>query len=420
MLEKLTKEYEYFYDLHRNYRSIIAGLITSTDYQSPSFHHTIHAMAGKQTGKIIANYNDYKRDQHIDAKEYAQKFRNEYIDGFFKFTIPTYLTSSGMSALTTILNFLEMEQKITGPILVGSSSYFQNKELIKRLFTGVYEVHEHDTDTIKKFIEEKHPSILFFDSLCNSHDIAVPHLSEIIETLKKTTTKDVYIIIDNTCLASSFQPLKLLGNFPKHISMIIFESMNKYYQFGMDKTMGGVMYGYGKDLDKLFYIRQHSGTIIPDISCYLLPPPNKKILQKRLERHERNVAILITALTEYLNITPNTPIKTLIYPTLPHHKAYERTKNLSFHGSYFTFSWQSKYDKIKVYQQFINAVLSEAKKRKVHITEGTSFGFNTSRIYLTAKNTKFGKPFVRFSVGTETRSEIKKLTEVLIHAFQSL
>lgn len=419
-IEKLTKEYACYYDLYRTYQSLIAGLITASDWQSPSFHHTVYAMAGRQTGKIIANYNDYKRDHHLDAQDYVQKFRNEYLSGLLRFTIPTFLTNSGMAALTTILNFLEMEQKITGPILLGSSSYFQNKELIKRLFTGVIEVHEHDTDTIVEIIEKKHPSVLFFDSLCNSYDIAVPNLPQIIDTLKKTVTKDTYIIIDNTCLASSFQPLQLLGNFPKHIHMIVFESMNKYYQFGMDKTMGGIIYGYGKDIDKIFFTRQHSGTIISDTSCYLLPPPNNKILTKRLARHERNVSILTNALTEYIRKTPKHPVKEIIYPSVSSHPAHEWSKNLSFHGSYFTFSWHTEYDKASLYQKFVKAVLTEAKNRKVHLTEGTSFGLPTSRIYVTAKNTKFGKPFVRFAVGTETRQQIEDIKQVLVKAMQNL
>jgi cystathionine beta-lyase/cystathionine gamma-synthase len=134
----------------------------------------------------MVSYSDYKRDYHLDVRRYEVLFKKAYIDGLFKYRIPVYLTNSGMAALTTILNFLEMEQKITGPILLGASSYFQNKELIKRLFTGVIEVHEHDTEKIKEILIQKKPSVLFFDALCNSHDIAIPNLFEIVEILKKT------------------------------------------------------------------------------------------------------------------------------------------------------------------------------------------------------------------------------------------
>lgn len=415
----IEKRYMY-YDLYRSLQSIVAGLITSTDWQSPTFAHSLMSLAGRQTGKIKANYTDYKRDHHLDAKQYGEKFRNEYVNGFLKFPIHTYLVNSGMAALTTILNFLEMERKITGPILLGSSSYFQNKELIKKLFTGVIEVHEHDTEKIKEIILTKKPAVLFFDSLCNSHDVAVPNLKKILSVAKVSLQNDTYIIIDNTCLAASFQPLQLLGRFPKHIHMIVFESMNKYYQFGLDKTMGGIIYAWGKDTGNLYLTRRDSGTIISDVSCYLLPTPNKKLLQKRLARHERNARILIDSLTTYLHDNPKTPLQDVVYPLLPTHPAALWASNLSFHGSFFTFVWKPKYDTIRSYKKFTANVLTEAKKTKIQIVQGTSFGMNNSRIYLTASNTKFGKPFVRFSVGTETRVEIEKIKEVLIKALEKL
>jgi cystathionine beta-lyase/cystathionine gamma-synthase len=203
--------------------------------------------------------------------------------------------------------------------------------------------------------------------------------------------------------------------------MIVFESMNKYYQFGMDRTTGGVIYTWGKDTEKLFYTRQHSGTIMSDISSYLLPLPDRKLLEQRLNRHERNTKIFIEKLfTNYMESHPHNPLRTIVYPTLPNHPAYAWAKDLSFHGSFFTFSWKKKYDTIKMYKKFLSLVMSEAKRSHVQLVNGTSFGMNTSRIYLTAPNTKFGQPFVRFSVGTETILEIEKLKQVLILSLEKL
>lgn len=73
-----------------------------------------------------------------------------------------------------------------------------------------------------------------------------------------------------------------------------------------------------------------------------------------------------------------------------------------------------------MYKRFISAVLKEAKKQQIQLVQGTSFGMNTSRIYLTATNTKFGKPFIRFSVGTESRAEIEAIVNVLIKSVEKL
>lgn len=418
-LENVIEKKQKYADLYRSLQSMVAGLITSTDWQSPTFAHALSPLAGRQEGKIIPNYNDYKRDQHLDAKRYAHQFRREYINGLFPFTIPTYVTNSGMAAVTTIINFLQMYKNGEGPVLLGASSYFQNKELIKKLFPDVTQVHEHDTEKIIQLIKKKKPRILFFDSLCNSHDIAVPNLQAVVAALK-TIQQETYLVLDNTCLGPSFQPLKLLGKFPKQIHIIVFESLNKYHQYGIDKATGGIIYTYGKDMTELFFAIQHSGTIITDFSSYLLPPPNKTILTKRLQRYERNTAVITTALETTIYTKKQYPLTGIVYPLLPTHPSHAWTKDFSFHGSFFTFSWQKKYDNSKIYKKFIKIVLQEAKKNHVNIVQGTSFGMGTSRIYLTASNTQFGKPFVRFSPGTESRYEIEKITQVLITALEKL
>src|SRR4030042_2553672 len=42
------------HDMLRTYQGIIGALVTATDWQSPTFLHTIHSQAGRQTGKIYA------------------------------------------------------------------------------------------------------------------------------------------------------------------------------------------------------------------------------------------------------------------------------------------------------------------------------------------------------------------------------
>ena len=57
-------------------------------------------------------------------------------------------------------------------------------------------------------------------------------------------------------------------------------------------------------------------------------------------------------------------------------------------------------------------VIEEAKKRDLDLVSGTSFGFNVTRIYLTAMHAdEIIKPFVRVSVGTETCDEIERLAQ---------
>lgn len=416
----LEQQYTQLFDSYRTLQSMLSGIIAASAYQSPTFAHSTNSLAGIETGEIIPHYDDYKRDEHTDGKTYANAFKTAYLKGVLKFRTTTYLTNSGMAALTTIINYLVMEKKISGPILLGASSYFQNKELIEKTFPKVTKIHEHDTEKIKKYIITMQPQALFFDSLCNSFDIALPNLPEIISMLKKYSKQDVYLIIDNTCLASSFQPLQYLSMLSSTVHIIVFESLNKYYQFGTDRVMGGVIYTTGYYTDGLFSIRQHSGTIISDTSAHALPIPNKTILMSRLTRHQRNTTLVTVALQKAIEENPALPITAVVSPLLSTHPSSAWTKDYRFLGSFFTFTWQQKYDHVKTYTTFIKLVLREAKKRNLPIVEGTSFGMNTTRIYLTAPNTTFGKPFVRISVGTEPSATIQILITVLLDALRSI
>jgi hypothetical protein len=88
---------EHKHRLSYNLRSqigIISSLITATDWQSPSFKHSVMSEAGRQTGEISGNINDYKRDVHLDERDYESKYLREYIHTPMKFLVKTYLTNS--------------------------------------------------------------------------------------------------------------------------------------------------------------------------------------------------------------------------------------------------------------------------------------------------------------------------------------
>jgi len=410
------KEYsdikEKYFHLLRSQQGLIGALITSTDWQSPSFYHTTQSFAGRQTGQITPNYGDYKRDEHMDERPYQQAFLQEYVDGFVKLPVRVYLTNSGMAAFTTILNFLFMENKIKVPLLIGKSAYHENEELVSKILgKHVVTVNESDTETIIKTIKEKNPSVIIFDSLTNTEEVALPDLKTIITYLVKNAKKDIYVVIDNTCLSIHFQPLSLVLAKNKNVHLVVFESLLKYHQFGMDRVTGGIIWAYGKDVGELFYTREHSGTNILDSSVYALPKPNRKVLTKRLRRFERNTKVLAHYLSEKIK-EKNTIFDGINYPAISYHRAFLQSQKMSFHGSFFTISFKKDYKNVKTYKRFVTAIIEEAKRQDVNIVSGTSFGFNTTRIYLTALKTDFAIPFIRVSVGTEHRLDLEKIKNV--------
>lgn len=407
----LLKEKNTIYDLLRTQQGIFASVIVSLDFQSPSFLHSKYSQAGAQTGKIIGNINDYKRDVHLDAKWYEDAYKKEFIDARFKFNIYTYLANSGMAAFTTILNFLLGEKKIQGYVLVGKSSYFQYKYLLQNILGSSFiEVDENNTYEITSAIDRYKPSAIFLDSLCNSPDVAVCDIPEIIAHLIKHAKNHIYLIIDTTCTSLGFHPWNLVFGKSRKVHLITFESLNKYHQFGMDRVTAGIINVLGMELGKIYYYREDCGTIISDASVYALPIPNRKMLQRRLSRLERN-ALLLTSFFKDYNLVSRPCIKNITFPRLENHPSFALS-HLSFWGSFFTLQFHQKYQNIRFYKKFVRLVIEEAKRNHADIVSGTSFGLNSTRIYHVISHVRAISPFIRISAGTQDRASIEKIKKV--------
>jgi hypothetical protein len=60
-----------------------------------------------------------------------------------------------------------------------------------------------------------------------------------------------------------------------------------------------------------------------------------------------------------------------------------------------------------------------AAERGVILAEGSSFGFDTTRLYLTATTTRYGAPFLRVAAGTEHAGAIGGVASVLADALEA-
>lgn len=417
-VEKMQEEKDRYFDLIRTQMNIVGSIVTSLDFQSPSFSHSVYTMAGKYTGKIIGTINDYKREGRLDNQLLEKWYLKNYVDAITKFNIHAYATNCGMAAFSTILNFIIMEKLMGEIVMMGNNVYHENKKLITRYFRDkVISVDELDTGRIIKLIQNKKPGVIFFDSLCNTKQINVPNLGAIINFLVNKYNHDLYLVIDNTCLSSTFQPFKMTQWRNKKLRLLLLESLLKYLQFGSDRVNAGMIIAYGKNTEKLMEYREHLGTNISDSSVYAIPFLGRNIFEKRLKRFNRNTHLLSSCLQSYVE-SKKTVIKKIIYPGLTNHPSYNWTREMPFQGSFFTLDFHKP--SIGMYKKFIEMIVQKAAKKKVNISGGTSFGFNSCRVYLTALRIGNAEPFVRISVGTETRLQLTKLIEVFIETIDDL
>lgn len=403
-------------------QGILGSVLASTDWQSPSFLHTQTSEAGMQTGKIIGTVSDYKRDFHKDSTAYEDAFKAAYLDVSSHLPVTVSTTSSGMAALSTILAAMRERVKGSGPIFVGEHCYFQNKILLRNEYGDrIRFFNEFNTDELLTAIEQTRPSAVFIDALCNTVDIPVPDLAKILNTLAKVNFPLV-VVLDTSGMPTGFVPLPKPSFFAHHFCLVVFESLNKYHQHGLDRITGGVMWTAGFSAPSLHFYRMHQGTTIPDASILSLPEPNKPLLARRLAREERNAQYLAEVLEAHLASKHHTLFQRIVYPGLPSHPSYAWAKDLPFRGSFLTIALKPTYQWTIVYEHFLKAVVAEAKKAGAPLNAGSSFGLHTTRVYLTALHAKKGdaEPFLRISLGTESKAELEALAQVFIRVIDRL
>jgi cystathionine beta-lyase/cystathionine gamma-synthase len=372
-----------------------AGLLASQDWQSPSFIDSGRHQAGTQHGKIKQSINDYKRDQHLDAVWYEERFRKEYISyNFFK-PVRIFATSSGMAAFTTILGFLQGEKIIEhNTIAVGKHSYFENVLILKKLFSNqLVSFDENNPEEIASLVKEKQPAVWFLDTLCNDSTLTLPDLKTFFSLVKKD---DPFIVLDNTCVSLLCQPF-VMPHRPKNL--IVWESLLKYHQFGLDRVNGGIVYAQCHNASELYTYRDHLGTNISDYAIHALPAPNKALLRSRLLRQQRNQQLFATILRSYIQEKNLTTTK-IVTQTL---------------GSHIVITTTIK-PPVPIYNRWLQRTIKICKKNKLQAIGGTSFGFSTTRFYVPASRPGKGTPFFRISVGTEPEAVIQKLAEACCEA----
>lgn len=413
-ISRLTEQKYQFLARLRALISRTGSLLVATDWQSPTFAHTLYPLAGSQTGKISATINDYKRDLHWDAQFLEDAFKREYIDGIVKLPINVYATVSGMAAATTIMNYLQGENRADGPILVGQRTYFEAKDLLHRFFGArVRECDEFDTHATRGLIRDVQPAVLWLDSLSNTEEIGMPQIGELFAEVAQSGRNPTTVVLDNTGLSVSYQPLHHALIKPKNVNLVVFESLNKYYQFGLDRTTGGIIWSVGGESGKLSDYRVHTGTNIPDMSAQMIPTPNRKRLERRLARFERNTMLLATHLDTVIRSSGRQDAVEVVYPGLPSYRGYAWTRGLPFHGSYLTLSFREPYRRVSFYKQFVERALRKAKSEQIALVSGTSFGLDITRLYLTAIRATVTTPFLRVAVGTEHQADLLRIGRLL-------
>ena len=408
LLDELAAEKASLADLLRVERALTAALVGAADWQSPSFVHSLIPSAGRQHGRIRPHWNDYKRDRHLDAEHYEHDYIHALVDGPRE--LQALLTSCGMAAFTTVLSFLQLEGKLDGPVLAGAGLYHENRLLLERMLPGRLRfVDEADTESLLRAVDEYRPSALFLDSLSNTKWMPLPDLTRVLDRLAGTQT---YLVVDNTGLSVACQPFALAD---ESVRLIVVESLLKYAQLGLDRANAGIIVARSDNAERLAFYREHLGTNVADVAVHALPRPNRRVLERRLARLQRNALLLAERLA-----AESASHADVVYPGLPSHRCAALTQQLSFRGGCFSLVFREPGESLRRERGFLDQAVAEAAGRDVMLLGGSSFGFDTTRIYLTAEGADYGEPFVRIAAGTEHRLELERIADALAAAVREV
>lgn len=378
---------------------VVGQTLVSSHWQSPAIDQSVVDAVGNARGKIIAHFNDYTRDQHVLGVEFEKIYRREYVRVPRTIPVYAYATSSGMAAMTTAVLMIAGETSQSTPILLGASCYFETKQLIKSIFgKRVHEIDITDRDVLAAYIKEYAPVAVFADAIGNEPDMRVVDGPTLIRQMSDSNAQKKYVVLDTS--ASSYMRAPMRGlSLPKGLMVIGVESQNKLHQFGFDRVTAGVVWGTGFEAMKLYDYRDHAGTICPDILLASLPTPNKQIASLHIQRIERNTKLLVDLLQSDARL--NAKHVRVVYPSIS-----------GFCGVYCMLSWKERM--FNTFDRYIHRIMKQAKREKIPLVYGTSFGFHTTRLYTVAKNTFYERPFLRISPGTETNEQIADIGRLLL------
>jgi Cys/Met metabolism PLP-dependent enzyme len=348
-VERLAAAKRAHADVLRAEAALVAALGVAADWQSPWFGVTPHV-------------DDYKRDRFAAAAAYEEAFGREYLDAPARVLV----TACGMAAFTTIVETLRLEG-LPRPVAYGRELYHETKELLARGLAGpAVEVDERDAAAVRAL----RPSALFVDALSNTPALLVPDLPALANALPG----DAVLVVDTTGLSVRVQPLQLPGR------VIAFESLLKHVELGLDRANAGAIVCRPSDGRALDLARERLGTIAPDFAVATLPEPERDVLERRLARLERNAGVLAQRLPRaawagcgsYLVVESGMPL-----------------------------------------EAYVERALAAARAAGVQVVAGSSFGFDSTRLYVTGAGSGVREPFLRVSAGTEHRLEIEVVAEAL-------
>jgi len=418
---------------HRRLFIEIAAFFEAGNWFSPSQFSSLLPCKGPHQPTLRFG-SDYGRSYPELLRVLERRFSEER--GLPRGRSSLSLTGSGLQALNTALGVVERiaADHPPRPVVAQSGIYWECDERVRGLISSkwVSEVDSQPTRSARQLVGrilEKKPRLVVAAPVGNSPDMPVIDVPELLSTLSSVEFAlawqglsgghpgELIVLLDNTVLSGAARWTNFdFSRLPQWCVIGSIESMIKLRQDGFDSAPSGSLTWYGKETvvewlnSETSSVRARAGFTPPPSTLFkLMIAPTHEYSVFRTEQHLLNSRILVEGLRDVSGGGERSP-EALPPISLELVTPREEQDSRPVSGCHFDDrdspiffikvsdssleAWRGHFAQRggevieatdigeKILSLFLSSVLDEARVSGVNIHEGTSCGFDETRISL--------------------------------------
>ncbi len=473
--------------LRGDYREILKDMAAyeeSGSWFSPSYQSSMSPQRGKEQ-RSEPFRSDYQRFLMPEGEELERTLHKT----FFRNTeygerAKSLLFGGGISALQAIFRHIESDlsrarrfrdREWEPQIFKTEDIYFEVDALIedfgKTHDIGVETFAPEDIDSLINRIKTDVPAVVFLNPMSNMYDMKIAQVSKLIKSLcdwepddeaarnkifskGRYSFRHLYLVVDNSTLGKISRWTEIdFRRLPDFVHIASFESLVKFGEDGLDLASAGLLTIIGEYADSdVARIRRNMGFMPPENTVRKLSfNLDSQTVDRKMARHSRNTEYLSRVVSE--DAHEDQFIQKAIHPQLPDHPQQDvANEELTSAGGLFNIainvaslrgyreqrvtnghvfeedSIQGSQFSAKaeiVAKAYVDLVTSLASAVSLELNQGTSYGFNTSRIAVYSRRIPKEVesehdyqilPYIRVAPGTENIKDMILLAAVIKRA----
>ncbi|KAI6372860.1 hypothetical protein MCOR25_003597 [Pyricularia grisea] len=319
------------------------------------------------------------------------------------------LASSGMAAFQIVWQYVLHQLHPGNCVTLAPYIYFESMEQIVAMgkMIKVNFATSFDGDEIIRTAEETASRVVFLDPVANVVGLPCTDLRAFLKKVTgRTGWEDRIVVIDGTMVSGGLSVFDWASSGSDRGPTILYhESASKYAQLGLDIQMAGFCVARSHLDEPLRKIRRDTGGVIYRHGVACLPFLTREIYEARLQTLTRNAELVYRGLKQRTS----------------------HVAKVAFPESWRELGWQHGGALVTVefiagglnnregLEACIDLVLRTSAKAGLPITKGVSFGFSTTRISASSSMAENTDPFLRISVGIESK-HVPTLIEIVAQA----